>query len=78
MFNAQRCLGALARALDSPMPVSSKGGDIPQPSLMGNIRWLPIVASVRSMLPPSVTVGRDIAARRLTMCGNHGLALQLT
>jgi hypothetical protein len=25
-----------------------------------------------------VTVGRDIAARRLTMCGNHGLALQLT
>jgi hypothetical protein len=24
-----------------------------------------------------VTVGRDIAARRLTMCGNHGLALQL-
>jgi hypothetical protein len=25
-----------------------------------------------------VTVGRDIAARRLTMCRNHGLALQLT
>jgi hypothetical protein len=25
-----------------------------------------------------VTVGRDIAARQLTMCGNHGLALQLT
>jgi hypothetical protein len=24
-----------------------------------------------------VTVGRDIAARRLTMCGNHGFALQL-
>jgi hypothetical protein len=26
----------------------------------------------------SVTVGRDIAARQLTMCGNHGLAFQLT
>jgi hypothetical protein len=25
-----------------------------------------------------VTVGRDIAARQLTMCGNHRLALQLT
>ena len=25
----------------------------------------------------NVTVGRDIAARRLTMCENHGLALQL-
>jgi hypothetical protein len=24
-----------------------------------------------------VTVGRDIAARWLTMCGNHGFALQL-
>jgi hypothetical protein len=26
---------------------------------------------------PGVTVGRDITARRLTMCGNHGFALQL-
>jgi hypothetical protein len=24
-----------------------------------------------------VTVGQDIAARRLAMCGNHGFALQL-
>jgi hypothetical protein len=49
---AQRCPGALARALESPMFVRLKGGDIPQPSRMGNIGWLPIVASVCSMLPP--------------------------
>jgi hypothetical protein len=30
------------------------------------------------MFEYGVTVGRDIAARRLTMCGNHGFALQFT
>jgi hypothetical protein len=57
---AQRCPGALARALESPMFVRLKGGDIPQPSRMGNIGWLPIVASVCSMLPPRHK--RDISA----------------
>jgi hypothetical protein len=32
--------------------VRLKGGDIAQPSQMGNIVWLPIVASVCSMLLP--------------------------
>jgi hypothetical protein len=61
---AQRCLGALARALDSSMLVSSKGGDIPQPSLMATLHgWhlLPVVASVRSMLPPSPIRTRYVA-----------------
>jgi hypothetical protein len=50
--------------LTRPMLVSSNGGDIPQPSLMAtlpSLHLLPVVASVRSMLPPSPVRTRYVA-----------------
>jgi hypothetical protein len=41
-------------------------------------QWLLNLRTVSLEEAVPVTVGRDIAARQLTMCGNHGLALQLT
>jgi hypothetical protein len=54
----------------------SLGGYSPYLLLFG--RWPIVGASVRDVLQKVVvTVGRDIAACRLTMCRNHGFALQL-
>jgi hypothetical protein len=51
--------------------------------LKSNLGWRVHPVFHDSLLEPCresgrvVTVGRDIAARRLTMCENHGFALQL-